>query len=102
MRIKQTYFCAYQGQPTPCPVQNLIHVSLTESPTKIEKNCISRLFEQKFTMGSYGVVIERAWCCRKAWEKSGSQVPKKNFKIKIPLPRSCPNNERPKFGFKEF
>jgi hypothetical protein len=37
------------------------------------------LFEQKFTTGSYGVGIERAWCCQKAWEKSNSQVPKKKF-----------------------
>jgi hypothetical protein len=26
----------------------------------------------------------------------------KNYKKKIPLPRSCPNSEQPKFGFKEF
>jgi hypothetical protein len=57
-------------------------VSLTESPTKIEENCIFRAFKQKFTTGSYRVGIKRAWCCRKAWEKSGSRVPKINKTIK--------------------
>jgi hypothetical protein len=28
--------------------------------------------------------------------------PEKKFKKNIPLPGSCPNSERPKFGFKEF
>jgi hypothetical protein len=68
----------------------------------LKKITFSRLFEQKFTTGSYGVGIERAWCSRKAWEKSGSLVPRRKKIKKIPLPRSCPNNERPKFGFKEF
>jgi hypothetical protein len=102
VQVKQTYFCANQGQPTPCPLQNLIHVSLAKrAPQKLKKIAFSGLFEQKFTTGSYGVGIERAWCCRIAWEKSCSRVSKKN-KEKIPLPRSCPNSERPKFGFKEF
>jgi hypothetical protein len=81
VRVKQTYFWANQGQPTSCPLQNLIHVFLAESPPQIEENCILGLFEQKFTMGSYEVGIERAWCCRRAWEKSRSWVPKK-LKIK--------------------
>jgi hypothetical protein len=80
VQVKQTYFWANQGQPTPCPFQNLIHVSLAESPQKLKKIAFSGLFEQKFTVGSYGVGIENAWCCQKAWKKSGSQVPKKNFK----------------------
>jgi hypothetical protein len=62
VQVKQTYFWANQGQPSPCPLQNLIHVFLG-------------LFEQKFTTDSYGVKSEGAWCCWKAWEKSGSQVP---------------------------
>jgi hypothetical protein len=44
VQVKQTYFWTNQGQPTPCPLQNLIHVSLAESPTKIEENCIFRTF----------------------------------------------------------
>jgi hypothetical protein len=44
VQVKQTYFWAYQRQPTPCPIQNLIHVSLVESPTKIEENCIFMTF----------------------------------------------------------
>jgi hypothetical protein len=67
----------------------------------LKKIAFSGLFEQKFTMGSYGVGIEHAWCCRKAWEKPGSRVPKKKSNF-FSLPRSCPNNEQPKFGFKEF
>jgi hypothetical protein len=44
---KQTYFWANLGQPTPCPLQNLIHVSLDESPTKIEENRIFRALLNK-------------------------------------------------------
>jgi hypothetical protein len=44
VQIKQTYFWENQGQPTPCPLQNLIHMSLAESPTKIEENYIFRTF----------------------------------------------------------
>jgi hypothetical protein len=47
VQVKQTYFWANQGQPTPYPLQNLIHVSLTESPMKIEENCIFRTFLNK-------------------------------------------------------
>jgi hypothetical protein len=43
----------------------------------LKKITFSGLFEQKFTTGSYGVGIERAWCSRKTWEKSGSLVPRK-------------------------
>jgi hypothetical protein len=68
VEVKQNYFWANKGQPTPCPLQNLIHMSSTENPTKIEENYIFRIFKQKFTTGSYGVEFERAWCCRKAWE----------------------------------
>jgi hypothetical protein len=63
----------------------------------LKKISILRVFEQKFTMGSYRVGIERVWCCQKAWGKSGSRVQRKNT-----LPISCPNNKQPKFGFKEF
>jgi hypothetical protein len=41
---KQTYFWENQGQPTPYPLQNLIHVSLAESPMKIEENYIFMTF----------------------------------------------------------
>jgi hypothetical protein len=30
VQVKQTYFWANQGQPIPCPLQNLIHVSLAK------------------------------------------------------------------------
>jgi hypothetical protein len=52
----------------PCTVQNLIHVSLAESPQKLKKIAFSGLFEQKFTTGSYGVKIGHAWCSQKAWK----------------------------------
>jgi hypothetical protein len=67
----------------------------------LKKIAFLGLFEQKFTTGSYGFGIERAWCCWKDWEKSNSWVPKK-FILRNPLPRSYPNNEQPKFGFKKF
>jgi hypothetical protein len=51
VQVKQTYFWANQGQPTPCSLQNLIHVSLVESPTKIEENCILRTFQTKIHHG---------------------------------------------------
>jgi hypothetical protein len=44
VHVKQTYFLTNQGQPTPYPLQNLIDVSLAESPTKIEENYIFRTF----------------------------------------------------------
>ena len=47
VQVKQSYFWANQGQPIPCPLQNLIHVSLVESPTKIEENCIFKTFQTK-------------------------------------------------------
>jgi hypothetical protein len=46
----------------------------------LKKITFSGLFEQKMSMGSYGVGIGHAWCSQKAWEKSGSLVPK--IKIK--------------------
>jgi hypothetical protein len=41
------------------------------------KNELITYFEQKFTMGSYGVKIGHAWCCRKAHEICSSLVQKK-------------------------
>jgi hypothetical protein len=32
----------------------------------LKKIAFSGLFEQKFTTSSYGIGIERAWCCWKA------------------------------------
>jgi hypothetical protein len=52
-----------------------------KAPQKLKKIAFSGLFEQKFTLDSYGVGIERTWCCWKAWKKSSSRVPKRN-KIK--------------------
>jgi hypothetical protein len=45
--IKQIFFGENQGQPTPWPIQKLIHVSLVESPTEIEENCIFKAFKTK-------------------------------------------------------
>jgi hypothetical protein len=73
-------------------------VSLGESPTKIEEQAFSRLFEQNFTTGSYEVKIERAWCCQKAWEKSGSRVPKKKIKKKS-YPWKLPKQRTTKIWF---
>jgi hypothetical protein len=44
------------------------------------KNELNIHFQQKFTMGSYGVGIERAWCSQKSCEICSSLV--QNNKIK--------------------
>jgi hypothetical protein len=41
------------------------------------KNELNTRFQQKFTTGSYGVRIGRAWCSRKACEICSSLVQKK-------------------------
>jgi hypothetical protein len=69
---------------------------------KLKKITFSGLFEQKFTTSSYRVGIERAWCSRKAWEKSGSLVPRKKELKKNPLPRSCPNRCQGKKNLKKI
>jgi hypothetical protein len=51
VRVKQTYFWANQGQSTPYPLQNLIHVSLVESHTKIEESYIFKAFQTKIHHG---------------------------------------------------
>jgi hypothetical protein len=43
---------------------------------KLKKIALSRIFEQKFTIGSYRIGIEHVWCCWKAWKKFGSYVKK--------------------------
>jgi hypothetical protein len=42
--VKQTHFWTNQGQPTLYLLQNMIHVFLVESPTKIEENYIFKAF----------------------------------------------------------
>jgi hypothetical protein len=98
VQVKQTYFWANQGQPTPYPLQNLIHVSLAESPTKIEENYIFRAFWTKI---HHGLIRSRNWACLVLPESLG-KIRFTGAKKKFPLPRNCPNSERPKFGFKEF
>jgi hypothetical protein len=61
--VKQTYFWGNQGQPTPCPLQNLIHVFLVESSTKIKENCIFKAFQTKI---HHRLIRRRVWCCQKA------------------------------------
>jgi hypothetical protein len=33
-----------KGLPTPCPLQNLLHVFIAKNPMKIEENCIFESF----------------------------------------------------------
>jgi hypothetical protein len=61
---KQASFWTNKELPTSCLLQNLLHVSMAEIPTKLEKLAFSRVFEQKFTRGSYIVGIEHiVWYC---------------------------------------
>jgi hypothetical protein len=47
------------------------------------KNELNTCFQQKFTTGSYGVGIGRAWCSWKACEICSSLVQKKKIEKKI-------------------
>jgi hypothetical protein len=66
------------------------------------KNELNTCFQQKFTIGSYGVGIGRAWYSWKACEICSSLIQKKKLKKSIFLHTSCPNSNRPVFGLKEF
>jgi hypothetical protein len=44
------------------------------------KNELNTRFQQKFTTGSYGVGIGRAWCSQKACEICSSLIQKKKLK----------------------
>jgi hypothetical protein len=72
------------------------------APQKIMKNELNTHFQQNFTTGSYGVGIGRAWFSRKACEICSSLVQEKKLKKNKILHTSCPNNNQPIFGFKEF
>jgi hypothetical protein len=58
------------------------------------KNELNTCFQQKFTTGSYGVGIGRAWCTRKACEICSSLVQKEKMKknkfssLKLPKQQS--------------
>jgi hypothetical protein len=54
-----------------------LHEGVPQLYRKIE---FTTHFEQKFTMGSYGVGIGRAWYCRKACEICNSLIKKKKLK----------------------
>jgi hypothetical protein len=56
-----------------------LHVGL-ELLKKYRKNELNTCFQQNFTIGSYGVIIGRAWCSWKACEICSSLVQKKNLK----------------------
>jgi hypothetical protein len=60
VQVKQTSFWANQGQPTACPLQNLIHVFLAKSPTKIEENCIFMTFQKRI---HHGLIRSWNWVC---------------------------------------
>jgi hypothetical protein len=62
------------------------------------KNELNTCFQQKFTMGSYGVGIGRAWCSRKACEICSSLVQKNKLKKNYFSSHKLPNNNRPVFG----
>ena len=47
------------------------------------KNELNTCFQQKFTMGSYGVRVGCAWCSWKACEICSSLVQKKKMKKKL-------------------
>ena len=69
---------------------------------KYKKNELKIHFEQNFTTCSYGVGIGCAWYSRKAYEICSSLVQKKKLKRNYFLHTSCPNNNSPVFGLKEF
>ena len=54
-------------------------------------------FEQKFTMGSYGVGIGCAWYCRKTFELFSSLVQKKKLKKKYFYPHKLPIQQTTRF-----
>jgi hypothetical protein len=69
---------------------------------KYRKNELNTNFQQKFTTGSYRVGIGHARYSRKACEVCSSLVQKKELKKNKNIHTSCPNNNRPIFGPKEF
>jgi hypothetical protein len=62
----------------------------------LKKIAFLEVFEQKFTMGSYGIKIEHVRCCPKAWRKFDSCERKKlkNKKTFLSLQATkTPNNQ---------
>jgi hypothetical protein len=77
-------------------------VAFRSSSGKYRKNELNYRFQQKFTMGSYGVGIGLVWCSQKACEICSSHVQKKKLKKRKNLHTSYPNSNRLIFGLKEF
>jgi hypothetical protein len=61
--IRQIYFWVSKGLPTPFTLQHLLHMSIFESPTKIEENCIFRSFWTKFIADSYKISTPKCDTC---------------------------------------
>jgi hypothetical protein len=59
------------------------------APQKLKRIAFSRLFKQKFTIGSYGGVFGVA---KKLEENPVHRCQKQKIKIN-PLPRSCPSSK---------
>jgi hypothetical protein len=66
------------------------------------KNKLNTYFQQKSTMGSYGVGIGRAWCSRKACEICSSLVQKKKLKKKYFSLHKLPKQQSTSFWSQEI
>jgi hypothetical protein len=66
------------------------------------KNELNTHFQQKFTTGSYGVGIGRAWCLKKACEICSSLIQKKKLKKNYFSPHKLPKQQSTSFCLKEF
>jgi hypothetical protein len=64
---------------------------------KCRKNELNTYFQQKFTTGSYGFGIGRAWCSQKACELCSSLVQMKKWKKKYFSSHKLPKQQSTSF-----